>query len=186
MVGGTASAIGGGKFANGAVTGAFVMLFNDLRHDGDEKPQKAKSSSKSSSLPKKVIENAESSYGTMVGDSPDTPKGAKNVGRGLKGVNIVLDGLDLYDQANSGNGVNPITATSFGSGIVSVASNFLSKFGGSAIPFIGSVAGWVGTAIGVAQSWWMIYKPMNDLQYAPLYINNGVPYYGSSDLYDMN
>jgi hypothetical protein len=30
IVGGTVSVIGGGKFANGAVTGAFTMLFNDL------------------------------------------------------------------------------------------------------------------------------------------------------------
>jgi hypothetical protein len=30
IAGGTASAIGGGKFANGAMAGAFIMLFNDL------------------------------------------------------------------------------------------------------------------------------------------------------------
>jgi hypothetical protein len=30
IVGGTVSVIGGGKFANGAVTGAFTMLFNEL------------------------------------------------------------------------------------------------------------------------------------------------------------
>ncbi|CAA6825561.1 MAG: Unknown protein [uncultured Sulfurovum sp.] len=30
IAGGTASAIGGGKFANGAMGGAFIMLFNDL------------------------------------------------------------------------------------------------------------------------------------------------------------
>jgi RHS repeat-associated protein len=33
-VGGTASRIGGGKFANGAVTGAFVQAFNELQHPG--------------------------------------------------------------------------------------------------------------------------------------------------------
>ncbi len=32
VVGGTASAIGGGKFANGAVSGAFVRLFNEEAH----------------------------------------------------------------------------------------------------------------------------------------------------------
>jgi hypothetical protein len=32
VVGGTASALGGGKFANGAVTGAYTMLFNHLMH----------------------------------------------------------------------------------------------------------------------------------------------------------
>jgi hypothetical protein len=33
IVGGTVSVIGGGKFANGAVTGAFTMLFNDILHN---------------------------------------------------------------------------------------------------------------------------------------------------------
>lgn len=32
-MGGTAEQLGGGKFANGAVTGAFVVMFNDLEHD---------------------------------------------------------------------------------------------------------------------------------------------------------
>lgn len=30
---GTAAALGGGKFANGAITGAFTILFNDLVHE---------------------------------------------------------------------------------------------------------------------------------------------------------
>lgn len=32
VAGGVGAEIGGGKFANGAVTGAFVMMFNELRH----------------------------------------------------------------------------------------------------------------------------------------------------------
>ncbi len=32
VVGGTAAELGGGKFANGAITGAFSMLFNDMMH----------------------------------------------------------------------------------------------------------------------------------------------------------
>ena len=32
IIGGTVSEIGGGKFANGAITGAFSMMFNDLMH----------------------------------------------------------------------------------------------------------------------------------------------------------
>jgi len=32
VLGGTISEIGGGKFANGALTGAYSMLFNDLMH----------------------------------------------------------------------------------------------------------------------------------------------------------
>lgn len=33
-IGGTAEALGGGKFANGAITGAFVGMFNHARHQG--------------------------------------------------------------------------------------------------------------------------------------------------------
>ena len=32
IVGGTAAELGGGKFANGAVTAAFVMMYNDMAH----------------------------------------------------------------------------------------------------------------------------------------------------------
>ena len=37
VLSGTVSEIGGGKFANGAITGAFSMMFNDLMHDIQEK-----------------------------------------------------------------------------------------------------------------------------------------------------
>jgi hypothetical protein len=38
VIGGTAEKLGGGKFANGAVTGAYVMMFNHLgHHSGGEK-----------------------------------------------------------------------------------------------------------------------------------------------------
>jgi hypothetical protein len=33
VIGGTAEKLGGGKFANGAVTGAYVMMFNHLQPD---------------------------------------------------------------------------------------------------------------------------------------------------------
>ncbi|NLO50145.1 MAG: hypothetical protein GX103_03135 [Bacteroidales bacterium] len=33
-IGGTAASISGGKFANGAITGAYVVLFNHLMHQG--------------------------------------------------------------------------------------------------------------------------------------------------------
>ena len=41
-VGGTAASISGGKFANGAITGAYVVLFNHMRHQGrsDKSPSK--------------------------------------------------------------------------------------------------------------------------------------------------
>ena len=35
-LGGCVSVLGGGKFANGAMTAAYTMMFNDLMHDGDD------------------------------------------------------------------------------------------------------------------------------------------------------
>lgn len=42
VLGGTISEIGGGKFANGAVTGAYSMMFNELMHDYQVKQQQKK------------------------------------------------------------------------------------------------------------------------------------------------
>jgi hypothetical protein len=39
IVGGTASALGGGKFANGAVSAAFVMMYNEWAHTYPQKNQ---------------------------------------------------------------------------------------------------------------------------------------------------
>jgi hypothetical protein len=38
VIGGTAEKLGGGKFANGAVTGAYVMMFNHLMEHGNDRP----------------------------------------------------------------------------------------------------------------------------------------------------
>jgi len=38
-IGGTTEALGGGKFANGAITGAYVGLFNHAMHRGNNQPQ---------------------------------------------------------------------------------------------------------------------------------------------------
>jgi len=61
VTGGTAEKLGGGKFANGAVTGAYVMMFNHLMHSGkDNNPQesgnKERLSLKDKDLPQKLID----------------------------------------------------------------------------------------------------------------------------------
>ncbi len=38
-VGGTSSALTGGSFANGAITGAFTTIFNHMQHYGDDTPE---------------------------------------------------------------------------------------------------------------------------------------------------
>ena len=45
-IGGTAEALGGGKFANGAVTGAYVMMFNHLMHEWHPTGEAAATSAK--------------------------------------------------------------------------------------------------------------------------------------------
>jgi RHS repeat-associated protein len=69
VIGGTAEKLGGGKFANGAVTGAYVMMFNHLMEQGDKAPSRKWMEKKA----KEIIEfakaqhekavNGESTYG---------------------------------------------------------------------------------------------------------------------------
>jgi hypothetical protein len=47
VIGGTAEALGGGKFANGAVTGAYVMMLNHLMHEWHPSRQAAAASAQS-------------------------------------------------------------------------------------------------------------------------------------------
>ncbi|MCK9271843.1 MAG: hypothetical protein M0P50_15515, partial [Bacteroidales bacterium] len=51
-LGGTAEALGGGKFANGAVTGAYVMMFNHLQENIQEKKAERKFTK---SIPKETL-----------------------------------------------------------------------------------------------------------------------------------
>ena len=51
-IGGTAEALGGGKFANGAVTGAYVYLLNHMSHTN------TKGEGKKQPKPKRVVQKA--------------------------------------------------------------------------------------------------------------------------------
>jgi len=46
IIGGTASVIGGGKFKNGAITGAFSRMFNDVAHESKVADAKARAENK--------------------------------------------------------------------------------------------------------------------------------------------
>jgi hypothetical protein len=52
-IGGTAEALGGGKFANGAVTGAYVMAFNHLMHTNTKGEGNGEGSNNKNSVPEK-------------------------------------------------------------------------------------------------------------------------------------
>ena len=66
VVGGTASELAGGKFANGAVTGAFSFAFNEVVHnDGFEKPDPLQKG-ESRKLTRGEIELARSVFGDSI------------------------------------------------------------------------------------------------------------------------
>lgn len=68
VIGGTVSEIGGGKFANGAVTGAFTMLFNDLHGKMQQKNLERQLESKL-----KSIQIGESISGKELGEALGNP-----------------------------------------------------------------------------------------------------------------
>ena len=121
-------------------------------------------------------------YGMMLDGTPNVSKAARGFGNGLTGLSIALDGINVYRQYDSGglNNVNPVDATSLGAGVVGATSKGLSLIGigGKSVYFIGETAGFVGAAICTFELWWMIYKPMDDLRFAPLHVDkNGEPCY---------
>jgi len=89
-IGGTAEALGGGKFANGAVTGAYVMMLNHLMHDGEGVSQQKESEKQKLSLRDKDI----------VAKLIDEMKIINE--KGFKGGNV----SDLFDEESLSFGKN--------------------------------------------------------------------------------
>ena len=116
VVGGTASVLGGGKFANGAITGAYVMLFNHMMHDIKDNPNK-------NIIYQRTTETDKSTTGTFsipgtdidgyilepAGPSTTTPNLDKRIPAGK--YNLILNkgakyGLRLYnDQVSEKRGI---------------------------------------------------------------------------------
>jgi RHS repeat-associated protein len=114
---------------------------------------------------------------------PKASIGIKGTGTGLSGLTTGLTGYQVYNQYKKGGAknINPVDATSVTLGTIGIATKFLSVigFGGKAVSVVGEVAGFGGLAITVVQLWNNVYKPMNDLRYAPSYIDSdGQPIYG--------
>ena len=96
VIGGTVSEIGGGKFANGAITSAFSMMFNGLMHPEGNK--------RAARLEYEEIGGGYYSNGVLVGEKPlksvypefDLLLGGsltKGLGRALKSVNGSIKGF---------------------------------------------------------------------------------------------
>jgi hypothetical protein len=107
---------------------------------------------------------------------------AKAFGMGLTGLSIAADVNQMYNQYKNERYINPVTATNASANLVGLTSKVISwaGFGSRTVSYIGGIAGFVGTAITTAELWWMIYKSMDDLRFAPLSIDHttGEPYWG--------
>jgi len=122
-------------------------------------------------------------YNMIIDGIPNASNFAKGFGTGISGLSFFADMNQIYNQYNTGGrrNVNPVTATNAGANFTGLVSKFLSRLGigRSVMPFVGNVAGFVGTAITTAQSWWTIYSKMDGLRFAPLSIDHtiGEPYF---------
>ncbi|MDR2972271.1 MAG: RHS repeat-associated core domain-containing protein, partial [Bacteroidales bacterium] len=121
-------------------------------------------------------------YNMAVEGSLNASNFARGFGVGLTGLNIIADVNQMRKQYKNEKHIDPVTATNTGANFVGLVSKFASKFPFAAryASFVGRAAGFVGTAITTAQSWWQIYKSMDDLRFAPLSIDHstGEPYFG--------
>jgi hypothetical protein len=133
--------------------------------------------------------HVEFGYNMAVDGSLRTSPFAKGFGTTLTGLNIFVEGMQIRSQYKNGGmkNVNPITATGFGAnfaGLTSKAVQWLG-LGGRVAPFIGRVAGFAGMAITTAESWWMIYKSMDNLRFSPLSLDRatGEPYWDDPEYY---
>jgi len=144
----------------------YVNRYNEGSLDGNGVPQ--------------VISNITGAADVTIGFVPNPPKIVQIIGGKLQGINLVFDGIQLRAQYQAGR-INPLTAASFGTGLTGAAAGLLAKYGigGAAAPAVGSATGLAGAVLFAADMYATFMSNMfNSLQTSPLYINNGVPYYG--------
>ncbi|OJV35347.1 MAG: hypothetical protein BGO33_08740 [Bacteroidia bacterium 43-41] len=86
VIGGIAEQLGGGKFANGAITGAFSMLFNDLMHQDP---------------PEEGTENSGNGMSAV-----DWVQGGLDVAGLIPGIGEIADGINALIYVVNGDYVN--------------------------------------------------------------------------------
>jgi len=123
-------------------------------------------------------------YNMWVDGLYNASKGTVALGNRLTGLSTILGGLQVYDQYTNGGikNINPVDGTSVAAGMLVWTSKAISwlGFGGEFTSLIGNAASEVAYPIAIFQSWYNVYKPMNDLRFAPSYRDqNGEPVYGN-------
>jgi len=131
----------------------------------------------------------ESIYGVTMEGLPSANPGFNNFGTGLSILNTGWTGYDLYQQHKKNNieNVNPFQFGQFLIGSTALLLEGASSigYGGSMSKLIVRGAGMAGVALSSLEVLWMFHKGMNDLRFAPNYIDiNGNPVYNYPDFYD--
>jgi hypothetical protein len=115
VIGGTVSVIGGGKFANGAVTGAFTMLFNDLMHEEIQKREANKlEKSKQNDATKQFV-------AIVVGESTNDEDEAAGIG------SVMINRLEYKNASLSDGFVSKIGGNGQYDAIGGKAYNYIMK-----------------------------------------------------------
>ena len=130
------------------------------------------------------------SYNFALDTYHNASKFTKGGGVGLSIFTTGLTGYQVYDQYHEGGfkKINPVDATSLTASLISLSGKGMSSlgFGGQTLPLIGDVAGYVAYPIMIYQLWNNLYKPMDDLRFAPLSIDpeTGEKNYGDGFSWD--
>jgi RHS repeat-associated protein len=130
-----------------------------------------------------IVGSFESPFNLMTDNISNASNGIRVTGTGLSILSTGLTGYQVYNQFKEGGmrNINSADATSVGAGITGLIAKVMERVGfcGQAASFIGDAAGIAGLGITTFQLWNNVYKPMNDLRYAPSSIDpNGEPVYG--------
>lgn len=124
-------------------------------------------------------------YNLSLDQFPNASNGLNYFGTGLSFASTSLTGYGVYRQYQNGgmSNVSPFQAAGFAVGATELVSQAITSigFGGKLTALIRRSAGLVGLGIGSIEQWFNVYKSMDDLRYAPSYIDqNGKPYYGDT------
>lgn len=122
-------------------------------------------------------------YNSTLDQFPNALNGFKYFGTGLSIVSTGLTGYGVYRQYQEEGlqSVDPFQFTSFTVGSTALLSKSLEWAGYRSMitSVIGRSAGIFGLGIASMEQWFNFYKSMDNLRFAPSYIDsNGNPYYG--------
>ncbi|MBN7816885.1 DUF6443 domain-containing protein [Algoriphagus pacificus] len=130
-----------------------------------------------------IVKATDSAFNNSLDGMKSSSNNLKGFGLRLSLAATTLTGYDAYNEYRDG-GVRNISVeniTGFTLGFTGISSTILQRLGfGTGV--VGRIAGWAGLGYQSLDIQYSFYKSMNDLKYAPNYIDqNGIPYYGNNE-----